>query len=122
VLEKASRILEDNNYLLNLSGEIALHHHEHYNGEGYPARIAGQDIPLSARIVGLVDVFDALIAVRSYKKAWTEQEAISYISDQSGKQFDPLVVEAFHKVMECRQGLAPDSMDRSVVSKNITHG
>ena len=106
VLEKASRILEDNNYLLNLSGEIALHHHEHYNGEGYPARIAGQDIPLSARIVGLVDVFDALIAVRSYKKAWTEQEAISYISDQSGKQFDPLVVEAFHKVMECRQGLA----------------
>jgi len=106
VLEKASRILEGNNCLLNLSCEIALHHHEHYNGQGYPTRIAGQEIPLSARIVGLVDVFDALTSARPYKKAWTEQEAINYISDQSGKQFDPLVIEAFHKVMECRRSLA----------------
>ena len=105
VLEKASRILDDNNYLLSLSCEIALHHHEHYNGQGYPARIAGQDIPLSARIVGLVDVFDALTSVRSYKKAWTEQEAIRYINDQSGKQFDPLIIEAFLRVMEYRQGI-----------------
>ena len=78
VLEKASRILDDYNYLLNLSCEIALHHHEHYNGQGYPAQIAGQGIPLSARIVGLVDVFDALTSERSYKKAWTDQEAIAY--------------------------------------------
>lgn len=106
VLEKASRILDGNNYLLNLSCEIALHHHEGYNGQGYPARIAGQDIPLSARIVGLADVFDALTSARPYKKAWPEQEAIRYISEQSGKQFDPLVVEAFLKVMDYRQGAA----------------
>lgn len=106
MLEKAIRILDGSNYLLNLSSEVALHHHEHYNGQGYPMRIAGQAIPLSARIVGLVDVFDALTSKRSYKKAWTEQEAISYISEQSGKQFDPLVVEAFIKVMDCRQGIA----------------
>lgn len=106
VLEKASRILDGNNYLLSLSSEIALHHHEHYSGQGYPARIAGQDIPLSARIVGLVDVYDALTSARPYKKAWPEQEAIAYISEQAGIQFDPLVVEAFLKVMEYRQGVA----------------
>lgn len=105
VLEKASRILDDHNYLLNLSCEVALHHHEHYNGQGYPTRIAGQEIPLSARIVGLVDVFDALTSERSYKKAWTDQEAIAYISDQSGEQFDPLVIEAFLKVMEYRKDI-----------------
>lgn len=106
VLEKASRILDGNNYLLNMSCEIALHHHEHYNGQGYPSRIAGQAIPLSARIVGLADVFDALTSTRPYKKAWPEPEAIGYISDQSGKQFDPLVVEAFLKVMKYRQDAA----------------
>lgn len=105
-LEKASRILDGNNYLLTLSSEIALHHHEHYNGQGYPNRICGQDIPLSARIVGLVDVYDALTSVRPYKKAWTKQEATEYIRKQSGLQFDPLVVEAFLKVMEYRQDVA----------------
>jgi hemerythrin-like metal-binding protein len=106
VLEKASRILDGNNYLLSLASEIALHHHEHYNGQGYPAQLTGQDIPLSARIVGLVDVFDALTSARPYKKAWPEQEAVAYIREKSGVQFDPLVVEAFLKVMEYRQGVA----------------
>jgi len=106
VLEKASRILDGNNYLLKLSCEIALHHHERYDGGGYPTRIAGQAIPLAARIVGLVDVFDALTSARPYKKAWPLQEATRYISDQSGKHFDPLVVEAFLKVIEHRQGAA----------------
>ncbi len=106
VLEKASRILDGNNFLLGLSSEIALHHHEHYNGRGYPSGLAGQDIPLSARIVGLVDVFDALTSARPYKKAWPEHEAVEYIRNQSGLQFDPLVVEAFLKVMEYREGVA----------------
>ena len=105
VLEKASRILDGSNSLLNLSCEIALRHHEHYNGQGYPGNLAGQEIPLSARIVGLVDVFDALTSERPYKKAWSEQEAISYIGEQSGKQFDPRVIEAFHKTMEYRKGI-----------------
>ena len=105
VLEKASRILDDHNYLLSLACEVALYHHEHYNGQGYPAQISGQKIPLSARIVGLVDVFDALTSERAYKKAWGEQEAITYISEQSGRQFDPLVVEAFLKVMEYRKDI-----------------
>lgn len=106
VLEKASRILDGNNYLLGLSSEIALHHHEAYNGKGYPARLAGQDIPLSARIVGLVDVYDALTSARPYKHAWSEEEAVRYIREQAGQQFDPQVVEAFLRVMEYRQGVA----------------
>lgn len=106
VLEKASRILDGNNYLLRLSSEITLHHHEHYDGNGYPAQAAGQDIPLSARIVGLVDVFDALTSERPYKAPWPEEKAIEYIRNQSGLQFDPLVVEAFLKVMEYRRDVA----------------
>ncbi|HUW50248.1 MAG TPA: bacteriohemerythrin [Sulfuricella sp.] len=103
VLEKASRMLDGNNYLLKLSSEIALYHHEHYNGQGYPTRIEGQQIPLAARIVGLTDVFDALASVRPYKKAWPEDETIGYIKNQSGRQFDPLIVEAFLKVMDYRR-------------------
>jgi hemerythrin-like metal-binding protein len=102
-LEKARRILDGNDYLLRLSGEIALCHHEHYDGQGYPAQIAGHEIPLAARIVGLVDVFDALASARPYKKAWPEKEVIEYIVGQSGRQFDPLVVEAFLKVMDYRR-------------------
>jgi len=102
-LKKASRILDESDYLLQLSSEIALHHHEHYDGSGYPTRAAGQQIPLSARIVGLADVFDALVSERRYKQAWTEQEAVAFISARSGKQFDPLVVEAFLRVMDCRR-------------------
>ena len=106
VLEKASRILDGNNYLLNLSCEIALNHHEHYNGQGYPEQLAGQEIPLSARIISLIDVYDALTSERPYKKPWAEQEAVDYIVAQSGKQFDPLIVAAFLKTMEHRRGVA----------------
>lgn len=103
VLEKSSRMLDGNNTLLKLSSEVALYHHEHYNGQGYPTRLAEQQIPLSARIVSLTDVFDALVSARPYKKAWSEDETIDYIKKQSGQQFDPLVVEAFLKVMDYRK-------------------
>lgn len=103
VLEKSSRMLDGNNTLLKLSIEVALYHHEHYNGQGYPTQLAGQGIPLSARIVGLADVFDALASVRPYKKAWSEDETIEYIKNQSGQQFDPSIVEAFLKVMDYRR-------------------
>ena len=102
-LEKAGRILEGGDYLLRLAGEVTLCHHEHYNGQGYPARVAGHEIPLSARVVGLVDVFDALTSARPYKKAWPEKEAVDFITNQSGQQFDPLIVEAFLKVMDYRR-------------------
>ncbi|PPD54292.1 MAG: two-component system response regulator, partial [Methylotenera sp.] len=70
-------------------------HHEKFDGTGYPSGLKGKDIPLEARIVAVADVFDALTSERPYKKAWTNQAAIDYITDQSGKHFDPECVTAF---------------------------
>ena len=74
--------------------EIALAHHERYDGMGYPYSLKGKDIPLSARIVAIADVFDALTSVRPYKEAWSIDKALEYISNESGKHFDPDLVDA----------------------------
>lgn len=75
--------------------EIAEGHHEKYDGSGYPYQRKGDEIPLSARIVALADVFDALTSRRPYKDAWPVEKALSLINEQSGKHFDPAVVKAF---------------------------
>lgn len=80
---------------LQLGATIALHHHERFDGTGYPHRLKGEAIPRAARIVAVADVFDALTTVRPYKTAWTSGEAVRYISQLSGKQFDPSCVAAF---------------------------
>jgi two-component system response regulator RpfG len=74
---------------------IALNHHERFDGTGYPHGIAGKDIPLVARIVAVADVYDALISLRPYKKAWTVADAQDYLEKHAGSQFDPVCVEAF---------------------------
>ncbi len=74
---------------------VPAYHHERWNGEGYPAGLRGEEIPISARIFSVVDVWDALLSDRPYRAAWTRQQALQYIKDQSGKQFDPAVVERF---------------------------
>jgi two-component system response regulator RpfG len=74
---------------------IALCHHERYDGQGYPRGLAGQDIPLPARIVTVADVFDALTTVRAYKRAWPLDAALTYMRDQAGDHFDPECVGAF---------------------------
>jgi len=92
-----------------LSAEIALNHHEKWDGTGYPGKIddiyqdqprlgqgkKGEEIPIAGRIVALADVYDALVSRRVYKGAWSETTTLSYIKDQSGKLFDPEVVDAF---------------------------
>jgi two-component system response regulator RpfG len=86
-------ILQDSpSKYLRLGGEIALAHHERYDGNGYPLGIAGEDIPLSARIVAIADVFDALTSVRPYKAAWSIEAAMQYLSKESGRHFDPALV------------------------------
>ncbi len=79
--------------------EIAEGHHEKYDGSGYPHQKKGDAIPLSARIVALADVFDALTSRRPYKEAWTVEKALKLIDDESGKHFDPDVVKAFKRAL-----------------------
>jgi putative two-component system response regulator len=80
--------------VLRLASEIALYHHERWDGTGYPRGLAGEDIPLAGRIVAVADVFDALTSVRSYKRAWSVRDALTEIMSKSGTQFDPRVVGA----------------------------
>ncbi|GAB6057259.1 HD domain-containing phosphohydrolase [Desulfonatronum parangueonense] len=80
---------------LRMSAEIARAHHEHWNGNGYPDGLKGEAIPLSARILAVADVYDALISKRIYKSAFTHDTARTIIIDGRGTHFDPRIVEAF---------------------------
>jgi len=82
----------------NLSPELRIrtqHHHERWDGKGYPHRLGGQDIPLMARIVQVVDTYDAMVAQRPYNAPRTHNEAVAELVMHSGQQFDPRVIEAF---------------------------
>ncbi|WP_419617885.1 HD-GYP domain-containing protein, partial [Thiolapillus sp.] len=88
------------NHFLQLAAEIAWTHHEKWDGSGYPRGLSGEDIPLSGRIMAVADVYDALISRRVYKDASTHEQAMAYILDHSGSQFDPEVVRALQAVAE----------------------
>ncbi len=81
--------------LIQLAQTIALSHHERWDGNGYPRKLSGSDIPLVGRIVAVSDVFDALTSVRPYKRAWTVEEAEAEMRRGAGRQFDPALVELF---------------------------
>ncbi|TPW14806.1 MAG: hypothetical protein FD127_1184 [Acidimicrobiaceae bacterium] len=85
--------------LIQLAAEVALNHHERWDGTGYPGGRVGEDIPLSGRIVTVADVFDALTSHRTYKHAWTPLEAIQYIIGAKDAQFEARVVDAFIEVV-----------------------
>lgn len=89
-------LYSSNVLLLKAAAEIALTHHEKWDGSGYPQGLGGENIPVSGRIVALADVFDALTTERSYKKAWTTEEALRFILENSGKHFDPQLVLLFN--------------------------
>ncbi len=75
--------------------DIPYCHHEKWDGSGYPRGLKGEDIPIAARIFAIVDVWDALNSDRPYRKAWPKKKVIAHIKEQSGKHFDPRVVEVF---------------------------
>lgn len=81
--------------LFALAAEVALHHHERWDGTGYPRGLAGEDIPLSGRIVAVVDYFDALTMDRCYRPAFADDRALAMLADLSGSAFDPAVVATF---------------------------
>jgi putative nucleotidyltransferase with HDIG domain len=78
--------------------DIPYCHHEKWDGTGYPRGLKGEEIPLTARMFAIADVWDALRSDRPYRSAWSEQKALQYLREQEGKHFDPRVVEAFFSV------------------------
>lgn len=94
-----SLVADDSSLYLNEAKKLTLYHHERWDGKGYPYGIKGEEIPLSARVMAVADVFDALVSRRSYKEGFPVDKALSIIMEESGTHFDPEVVEAF---MECQ--------------------
>ena len=92
-------ILKGNDSLIAAARDIAGSHHERWDGSGYPKGLAGETIPILARICAVADVFDALTSIRPYKKPWSVKEATDSIISESGKYFDPAVVRAFEAAM-----------------------
>jgi response regulator RpfG family c-di-GMP phosphodiesterase len=95
----------------NLAFNIALNHHERWDGSGYPKGIPARELPIATRIVSVVDVFDALISRRPYKESWPIEKALALLRENAGTQFDPAVVEAFLRLME--QGKFADLIESS---------
>jgi len=107
-------ILKDSeSELLQKAAEIALSHHEKFDGTGYPYGLRGEEIPLSARICAVSDVFDALTSVRPYKPAWPVERAVKEIDTGSGRHFDPDLVASFHAalgaIVEVRKNYSDDA-------------
>jgi len=94
VIEQAIKIVPDSEYLREAQN-LATYHHEKWNGKGYPKGLSGEDIPLSARIMAVADVFDALVSRRSYKEPFSYEKARDIIREDAGSHFDPVVVKAF---------------------------
>jgi len=109
--ELGGQILSDSRSpLVRLAEEIALTHHERWDGTGYPRGLQGEEIPLAGRICSVVDVFDALLSRRSYKERWSLEVALEEIRRQSGRQFDPALVTTFLQIVP---GFADDLLQRS---------
>ena len=99
------------NRFLHIAREIATAHHEKWDGSGYPQGLRGDDIPVSARLMAVADVYDALISRRIYKQAYTHKAAVAYILQGKGAHFDPDVVEAFNDIQEEFRQIAGEYQD-----------
>ncbi|QWE00357.1 HD domain-containing protein [Polynucleobacter sp. JS-Mosq-20-D10] len=106
---EASRVMD----VMEVAIQIAGGHHEYWDGNGYPDGLKGDAIPLAARIMSVADMYDALVSVRVYKKAWTHEEATQEIIRNKGVRFDPLVVDAFIAEQESFQAIAHQHRDGS---------
>ncbi len=94
IIESAMSLVSDTGYLKEAKN-VAKYHHERWDGKGYPSGKAGEDIPLSARIMAVADVFDALVSKRSYKEPFTFEKSMDIIKEGAGTQFDPIIAQLF---------------------------
>jgi putative two-component system response regulator len=113
VLAAAESDLPAPSRFLDIGREIATGHHEKWNGSGYPAGLRADEIPISARLMAIVDVYDALISQRVYKKAFSHEEAVSIITQGNGIHFDPDLVDAFLVIQDDFRDIAERFRDTS---------
>jgi putative two-component system response regulator len=119
--EFGARIIgEHDSPLLQMARLAALTHHEKWNGQGYPQRLEGEEIPLIGRIAAIADVFDALTSKRPYKPAWPVEKAVALIQEESGRHFDPALVPVFidhlPQVMEIMSRYADEPLEQRLYS------
>lgn len=116
ILKQAGCLLECDedakSNFLTCSMEIALYHHEKWNGRGYPNGLAGEDIPLSARLMAVADVYDALRSERPYKTAMPHQKALDILMKDAGSHFDPSVIDAFLRIEKKCEEISIEMMDK----------
>ncbi len=111
IIDKAITLVSEESGFLTEARNMAAGHHEKWNGKGYPAGASGEDIPLSARVMAVADVFDALVSRRSYKEPFTVEKAFEIIRTDAGSHFDPLVVKAFLDAEDEVRRVAAMNMD-----------
>lgn len=124
-IHTSERGVNDSDQVLEVALEIAMSHHEHWDGNGYPCGLVGDAIPLSGRIVAIADVYDALTTERVYKAAFTSDVAFQMIADAAGRQFDPRVFAAFvkaHPDMEASRRLLTDRPNVEVETELLSRG
>ena len=111
-VEAIEKIMEETNEhtFLNHAILIAGTHHEKWDGTGYPMGLKGQNIPLEGQLMAIADVYDALISVRPYKKAYTPEEALKIIESEEGKQFNPVLVHVFKNVKDEFEKIVHESL------------
>ncbi len=109
---------QNENYLKHCR-DIALYHHERWDGTGYGRKLAGKDIPLSARILSLIDVYDALTTKRCYKDAFSHERTMDIINRNSGTQFDPDIVDCFNEISDDIRKLAERLTDDNTILLSI---
>lgn len=82
----------------DIAKNVVKYHHEKWDGSGYPEKLKGEEIPFEARVISIVDIYDALTSERCYKKSWTHEQAIEYIKKEKGKSLDPMLVDSFLEI------------------------
>ena len=100
IIDKVITTVGEESEYLTEAKNLASFHHEKWNGKGYPTGLQGEEIPLSARVMAVADVFDALVSRRSYKEPFSVDKAMEIIREDAGTHFDPLIVEAFFNAEE----------------------
>jgi integral membrane sensor domain MASE1 len=111
VLNSVESTLHEEDDVIAVAKNIAIGHHEKWDGSGYPYGLSGIEIPIEARIMAIADMYDALLSKRVYKAQWTHEQAVEEITSRSGTHFDPVIVDAFLAEIDCFKAIAEKYKD-----------